>query len=205
MQNTAILYARSSAGQSQTVAQQIGELRDVADAVGWAVVAEFSDQGDLDAKRRPGFEALGKRIGRGDVAMVLLPSLVHIGGKIDDVVNFVADLHAAGVCLYLVDEKIDTRSPAGTAWVAAMTMLDDHRKAIRIERTRIGRARAKAAGVKFGRPPISDSKIRAVQMTLEGGAGIRAASKQTGVSPAKVLLIQRQMAGRDGGTPLRTA
>jgi DNA invertase Pin-like site-specific DNA recombinase len=198
MQNNAILYARSSAGQSQTVAQQVAELRDIAASFGWTVVAELFDHGDLDAKRRPGFETLGKRIGRGDVGMVVLPSLLHVGGSIEDVVTFIADLHAAGVCLYLVEEEIDTRTPAGAAWMAAMMTLDNHRKSIRMERARVGRERAMAAGVKFGRPPISDMKIRAVRLALEAGCGIRPTARQCGVSPAKVSSIQREMAGRDG-------
>jgi DNA invertase Pin-like site-specific DNA recombinase len=74
-----------------------------------------------------------------------------------------------------------------------MLTLDEHRRDIKIERAHLGRQRAMEAGVKFGRPQVSETKLQAVRQALGAGAGIRPAARLTGVSPAKVLQVKRAM------------
>jgi putative DNA-invertase from lambdoid prophage Rac len=57
-----------------------------------------------------------------------------------------------------------------------------------IERTISGQARAKAAGVKFGRPPaLANGERAAVLEQLATGISISAAARQAGVSRATVM------------------
>ena len=54
-----------------------------------------------------------------------------------------------------------------------------------------GQARARASGVKFGRPPLAPSRVEKVRRALADGRSIRAVARATGVSTATVQRVKR--------------
>jgi DNA invertase Pin-like site-specific DNA recombinase len=160
------------------------------------------DDAGLDAKRSTAIEAIRRWIALGEIDIVMVSSLSDIGAGLDDLIGFMMELRTAGVGLYSQQDSIGSNTLSTETFYDLMAMLASYRNALRQERTRVGRQRAKAAGVRFGRPPVSEAKLLAVRLNLQTGAGIRPTSRMTGVSPAKVLMVQRQMTA--GELPVET-
>src|SRR5579862_4155002 len=188
------LYVRASAGQDQTVENQVTDLQKAAERFGWTIVAVHRDKGISGAKgryRRPGFEALLRGIARGEYDIVAAWSVCRLGRSLSDLVGFLGDLNAKGIDLYLHQQGLDTTTPSGRMLFQMLGVFSEFERAIIRDRIIAGQQRARAAGVRFGRPPISDHGIRRVRDELEKGRGIRETARITGISPAKVLRIKR--------------
>jgi putative DNA-invertase from lambdoid prophage Rac len=73
-------------------------------------------------------------------------------------------------------------------------------KDLLIERTLSGQARAKAAGVRFGRPSALKNGERAIVLQkLTAGLSISACAREAGVSRATVLRLKTAAAACGGG------
>src|SRR5690349_1121899 len=94
------LYLRVSTAERQTVENQRRELEAVAGRHGWQVVAEFADEGISGAKgrdKRPAFDRLCKGVARREFDMVAAWSVDRLGRSLQDLLGFLAELHAKGV------------------------------------------------------------------------------------------------------------
>jgi DNA invertase Pin-like site-specific DNA recombinase len=187
MQKRAIIYLRTSPHSSDDVDAEIEHLHGIAANLGWTVTTTLHDQADIDVKRRPGLERLRKLVAAGHVDMVITPSLTAIAGSVDDLVTFVVGLQASACGLYAHDESIDTTTPGGTAWMNGMVIAAEFRAKLRRQRVQEGVARARIAGVKFGRACVPTTTLKLVRKHLEAGLGIRPVARLTGISPARVL------------------
>ena len=188
----AVIFVRPSIGKSDQVERHINALRTVAEERDWTVSAIITDEAGLDARRSPAFEKLRARVSRGDLDVLLVSSLSHLAASVEGLVSFMVEMRAANVALVTCDEGIDTPVD-GSGFFDTIGALDTYRASLRVERQKIGRERAKQAGVKFGRPAVSREISRAVRQALEAGAGIRPTARATGVSAAKVFEIKHQM------------
>ena len=56
-----------------------------------------------------------------------------------------------------------------------------------------GQLRARAAGVRFGRPPVPPSRLEKVRMALQSGQGVRQAARTCGISAAMASRIEAEM------------
>ncbi len=111
------LYVRIST-DGQTVQNQLGELRQVADRHGWQIVHTYADEGISGTKGREGrpeFDKLLKSIARRQVDMVAAWSVDRLGRSLKDLVSFLSDLQAKGVDLFLYQQGLDTSTPSGRA------------------------------------------------------------------------------------------
>ena len=77
--------------------------------------------------------------------------------------------------------------------LAAADILVDARRAYRRENIVAGQLRARASGVRFGRPPVPPSRLEKVRMALQSGQGVRQAARSSGVSAAKASRIKAEM------------
>jgi DNA invertase Pin-like site-specific DNA recombinase len=171
----AAIYVRVSTG-SQTVENQLRELRRVAERHGWEIVAEFSDKGISGAKgrdKRAGLDKLLQAVARREVDMVLAWSVDRLGRSLQDLLSFLAELHAKGVDLYLHQQGLDTSTPAGKALFQMMGVFAEFERAIIRERVRSGLERARAQGKVLGRRRNDDPKrLNAVRRLRKKGVGI---------------------------------
>ena len=77
--------------------------------------------------------------------------------------------------------------------LAAADLLVEARRAYRREKIMAGQLSARAAGVRFGRPPVPPSRLEKVRVALREGQGVRQAARSAGISAAKVSRIKAQM------------
>lgn len=191
------LYLRVSTDE-QTTANQRRELEAVAERAGWSIAAVFEDAGISGAKgreKRPGFDRMLKAITRREVDMIAVWSVDRIGRSMPDLVSFLTEIHASGVDLYLHQQALDTSTPAGRAMFQMMGVFAEFERAMIVERTKSGLARAVAQGKTLGRPKTPAGTEQAIREALvAGGEGIQKIAKRLGVGTGTVQRIRAEMA-----------
>ena len=111
----AALYARVSTDK-QSTNNQLRELRQAAERLGWDVVDEFVDHGISGVKGRkdrPKLDALLKGVARKEFDVVAAWSVDRLGRSLIDLITLLQELHSTGVDLYLHQQGINTTTPAG--------------------------------------------------------------------------------------------
>lgn len=189
------IYLRVSQ-DSQTTENQLHVLQEVAARSGWTIVTMFEDHGISGAKgrdKRPGYDALLKAISRREVDIVAAWSVDRLGRSLSDLVAFLSDIQAKGCDLYLHQQAVDSSTPSGRALFMLSGVFAEFERSIITSRINAGLARARAQGVRFGRPNLSLERRTKVQRALAEGLSVRAAAKTTGVSSASVQRIKRSM------------
>jgi DNA invertase Pin-like site-specific DNA recombinase len=192
------IYVRVST-DGQTVQNQLGELRQVADRHGWEIVQTYADEGISGTKGREGrpeFDRLLKAIARREVDMVAVWSVDRLGRSLKDLVSFLSDLQAKGVDLFLFQQGLDTSTPSGRAMFQMLGVFSEFEAAMIRDRVRTGVARAKRDGTKsgkpIGRPRISKHVEAAIKAELGRGKGILAVAKSLGVGTGTVTRIAKE-------------
>jgi DNA invertase Pin-like site-specific DNA recombinase len=188
------IYARVSTG-TQTVQNQLRELREIADRHSWIVTAEFTDKGISGAKgreQRPGLDQMLKAVARREIDLVAAWSVDRLGRSLQDLLGFLGELHAKGVDLYLHQQGLDTSTPAGKALFQMMGVFAEFERAMIRERVRAGLERAKAQGKKLGRPRNEDPKREADVSRLRAkGIGIGRVARTLGVGVSYVQRLEK--------------
>lgn len=190
----AALYARVSTDR-QSTENQLRELRQAAERLGWVVVGEFIDHGISGAKGRkdrPQLDALLKGVARKDFDIVASWSVDRLGRSLIDLVNMLQELHSTGVELYLHQQGINTTTPAGKALFGMMSVFAEFERGMIQERVRAGMARAKSKGTKsgnaIGRPSVSAEVEDRIRLLRAEGMGMLNIAKQ---ARCGVSVVQR--------------
>jgi DNA invertase Pin-like site-specific DNA recombinase len=191
----AVLYLRVST-IDQTTTNQERELREVATRAGWEVVKVYRDHGISGSKgrdKRPAFDALHRAAARREFDVVMVWSVDRLGRSLKDLVNFLEELRALNVDLFLKTQGIDTTSPSGKAMFGMLSVFADFERSIIQERVRSGLARAKGEGKVLGRPKIAVDVESAIRTTLATGTGMLKTARLHGVGVGTVQRIARAM------------
>ena len=144
--------------------------------------------------RRPGQMALIEAIRSGSVDRVMLNSIDRVGRTLAELVGFVEMCRASSVALYLHEQRLDTATSNGLSIFDLAEMMALHLRQSRRERILRGQAAARAASVRFGRPPISASKVERAKQALAAGKGVCQVARLTGLSPASCSRIKSALA-----------
>src|SRR5580658_742767 len=153
------LYLRVSTSE-QTTHNQRRELQAVAARHKWDVVEVFEDAGISGAKgrnQRPGLDAMMKAVTRREVDMVAAWSVDRLGRSLIDLLDFLRELHAKGVDLFLHQQGLDTSTPSGRAMFQMLGVFAEFERSMIRERVMAGLSRAKANGIQLGRRRLEDS------------------------------------------------
>jgi DNA invertase Pin-like site-specific DNA recombinase len=192
----AAFYLRVST-DGQTVESQRLALEAVCEQRGWELVEVYSDNGVSGAKGRnlrPGLDALLKDASRGRFDVVMAWALDRLGRSLLDLLDTLGELEAAGVALILHQQAIDTTTPAGRMFFQVTGAFAEFERAMIRSRVRAGLERAKARGVRLGRPKTGARKEAAIRARLATGDGIKKVAKAVGVGNGTVSRIKAAMA-----------
>lgn len=183
------IYARVSTN-AQTVENQFQELREVAKRNSWQVIAELSDSGISGAKgrdQRPAFDQLLKRATRREFDLIMVWAIDRLGRSIQHLVGFMNEIQSLGVDLYVHQQAIDTTTPSGRMIFGIFSSLAEFERELIRERIIAGQKRAKAQGIKIGRPSKMNDAVRtSVKLLRENGKGIREISRTLGIGVGSV-------------------
>lgn len=178
------LYARVST-DTQTVANQLEALQEVASRHGWDIVATFTDEAISGAKgrdKRPAFDQLCRGISKRDFDLVAVWSVDRLGRSLQDLIGFLGDVQEKGVDLYMHKQDIDTSTRTGKMMFQMLGVFAEFERGMIQDRVHAGLDRARAAGKKLGRPGISDEQKAAVRAAKASGKTLRAIAAEVGLS-----------------------
>lgn len=188
MSKRVAIYGRvSTSGQSTDI--QLEECRQYAERCGYQVIGEYCDtiSGTTGKHER---EALGRLLEdafarKFDVAVVY--SIDRLGRSCKHCLEILESLKSHHCDFISIKQQIDTSSPTGQLIFNIFASLASFERSQILERTALGRERAKARGVKFGRPSsYSENVANAVRMLRAKGAGIREIQKALGIGAGTV-------------------
>lgn len=195
------IYARVSTRNGQTVENQLRQLNEVADRMGWSIVAVWTDEGISGSKgrdQRPGFDQMITAVNRREVDLVAAWSVDRLGRSLQDLIGFLADLQAKGCDLYLHQQGIDTSTPSGRMLFQMLSVFAEFEREMIRERVVAGLERTKSKGTRLGRPKLDYSVRRKIEIAMRKGKGIRPTARALGVSTTTVMKIKAEM---DGHSP----
>ncbi|MGH9552402.1 MAG: recombinase family protein [Terriglobales bacterium] len=187
------IYARVSTDVQSTDAQVV-QLREVADRHGWTVVAEYVDQGVSGAKgreQRPQFDALLRGVARREFDLVAAWSVDRLGRSLQDLVGFLTELQAKKLDLYLHQQALDTTTPAGRMLFQMLGVFAEFERSLIQARVNAGLARARAKGVRLGRPRTAPKVEQRIRELAARGVGKQKTARTLGIG---VSVVQRVLA-----------
>jgi DNA invertase Pin-like site-specific DNA recombinase len=178
MKRVAIYGRVSTTGQSTDI--QLTECRQYAERCGYQVVGEYCDtisgttsKDDREALGRLLEDAFARKF---DTVVVF--SIDRVGRSLKHCLDILDTLRERQVQFISIKQQIDTGSSVGKLIFEIFACLASYERTQIIERAALGRERAKARGVRFGRPSKMNSSVaQAVRLLREKGAGIKEISR----------------------------
>ena len=172
------IYARVSTNE-QTTENQLLELRAYVETRDWGLTREYIDEGVSGAKdRRPALDQLLGDARRRRFDVVACWRLDRLGRNLRHLVTLLDELHALGIAFVSLGEGIDCTTPAGRLQLHILAALAEFERARIQERVKAGLARAKAQGVKLGRPR---RQINHERLATVAGLPDRKAARRLGI------------------------
>jgi len=177
------VYARvSTRGNGQDVGLQLDELRAVAHARGWEIAGEYVDEGvSGTVSERPELHRLMVDAEAGKLDTVLVWRFDRWARSTKHLLESLEVFRNLGVDFVSLREAIDTSTPTGKMIFTLMAAIAEFERDLIVERVQAGVDRAKANGIKLGRPKVEMDLRPAVAM-LDGGASLKETAKALGVN-----------------------
>ena len=186
------IYARVSTDK-QTVDNQLIELRSLCERLGYTIVQEYTDNGISGAKGRndrPALDALMKAATQRKFDMVMCWSIDRLGRSLQNLVEILNELQALGIDLFFQQQGMDTSTPSGRMIFSVFGAIGEFERNLIRERVLAGQQRAKANGVKLGRPSkMNDGMKSAVKLLRDKGMGIKQIAKQLQIGVGTVYSV----------------
>jgi len=191
----AALYLRVSR-DGQTTENQRLALEAVASQRGWTVTNVYEENGICGAKGRdrwPGLDALLKDASRARLDVVMAWALDRLGRSLRNLMDTLHDLESANVDLFLHQQAIDTTTPAGRVFFHILGAFSEFERDMIRSRVNVGLDRARAKGVRLGRPKVSTKVEGAIRKRLAAGDGMLKVAKTLGVGVSTVQRVKAEM------------
>jgi DNA invertase Pin-like site-specific DNA recombinase len=190
------IYARVST-DDQSPENQLLELEEVAKRMQWSIIETYVDHGVSGAKgreNRAAFNALCEAAIRREFDIIMAWSVDRLGRSLQQLVEFLSDIHAKKIDLYLHKQGIDTTTPTGKAMFHLCGVFAEFERSIIRERVHSGLNRARERGKKLGRPRVGLTVEDNIKKCRVKGMGIKKIAKQLGIG---VSVVQRVVHGQD--------
>ncbi len=168
MTRRAAIYARVSTGE-QTPENQLRVLREVSDRAGWTIATEYVETASGATAKRAGLERMLADAARRKFDTLLCWDVSRLGRSLRDLVDIFETLRALKIDLVIHQSGIDTQTPAGIAMMQMSGVFAQFERAMIVERTKAGMARARARGAQIGRAPVGDGTVAAIRSLRASG------------------------------------
>ena len=185
----AALYARCST-REQHPEVQLTPLLAYAERRGWEVQQFIDHAVSGRCSRRPGLDALLEAVRSRKVDAIAITKLDRLFRSTRHLSALAAELEALRVDLVVIDQSIDTSTPAGKLLFNVLAAIGEFEGDLIRERTLAGLDAARRRGKKLGRPKrvFDQHQVRRAQRLRASGKSIR--------EVAAILGISRSMAHR---------
>jgi len=187
------LYCRvSTSTKDQTTENQLRELTDYCDRMGYEVVKVYEDEvsGAKSREKRPAYNQMCKDAFLKKFDTIIGWDVSRFGRSMKEFVSFLADMDEKGIGVIAVKNGLDTSSSSGRMMMKLIGVLEEWNREMLIERTRAGLARTVANGTKLGRKKITNDTMTAKIIELRTAKKtIREIASEVGVSRGTVSNI----------------
>lgn len=181
------LYARVSTAE-QNPEIQFHALRQYALNRGVEAV-EYVDHGVSGAKdRRPALDRLLADARRRRFDVLAVTKLDRLARSVRHLTAMAAELEALGVDLVVLDQSIDTSTPAGRFLFNTLGAVAELERDLIRERTCAGMRAAKRRGKRIGRPETAIDRVTLIRGVREG-ASVSELARRLGVSRGTVRKV----------------
>ena len=173
------IYCRVSTSE-QSTANQREELTKYAHSRGWTIYRIFEENISGATGDRPRFKQLMKDAQQRKFDICLCLKLDRMYRSTLGFLSTVETLGALGVSFVSLRDNLDLTTPTGKLMAAVLASVAEFERSLIQQRVQMGVEKAKARGVKFGRPKLrDDSKILALR---KQGKSIRQIARELKVS-----------------------
>jgi len=199
------LYARvSKADESQDPENQLMRLRAYAKDREWEVHREYVDHASGADANRPELGQMLKDARARRFGLVLTIKIDRIARSSLNLKQIIAELEGRGIKFECTDQPFSTNTPTGKLLFGILGEIAEFERALIIERTKAGLARARAQGKRLGHPRLEVGwkghprvDFARVHALRAQGMSYRVIAKQLGVSHQTVKNRLRN----EGGNP----
>jgi DNA invertase Pin-like site-specific DNA recombinase len=173
-------YMRVSTTQQTTENQRL-ELEKYCERQGWKVAKIYEDNGISGSKSdRPALNEMLQDSNKGKFDVLCVWKIDRLARSTTDLLNILLTLKNNGVDFCSTTQAIDTTTSYGKMVMTFLGAIAEFERDTIIERVKAGIERAKAQGVKLGRPRVAVDVVRALAMRDEG-LGYKQIAKALGV------------------------
>jgi DNA invertase Pin-like site-specific DNA recombinase len=173
----ACIYARVSTRkeeQARALEGHQARLRQFIGARGFALEERhvYMDNRSGATDDRPAYQAMKAAARARQIDVVVTTKLDRLARSVRELIGLVAELDALGVDLVVIDQAIDTTTPAGKLLFHVLAAVAEFERDLVRDRVRRGLDQAREKGVKLGRPsPVVD--LAEVARLRAEGRGLR--------------------------------
>ena len=187
------LYCRvSTSTKDQTTENQLRELTDYCDRMGYEVVKVYEDEvsGAKSREKRPAYNQMCKDAFLKKFDTIIGWDVSRFGRSMKEFVSFLSDMDEKGIGVIAVKNGLDTSSSSGRMMMKLIGVLEEWNREMLIERTNAGLARTVANGTKLGRKSVLTPSMTAKIIELRTAKkSIREIASEVGVSRGTVSNI----------------
>lgn len=145
-----VVYTRVST-QGQDLSIQKDKLVEYVKVRGFELIRIFEDKSTGSNIDREGFKEMMKFLAAGNADALIVFKLDRLGRSIRDLINIIDELKRLKVGFVSFTDNIDTTTANGRLFFYLMAALSEFEKELIKERTDLGKQKAMANGIKFGR------------------------------------------------------
>lgn len=136
---------------------------------GWTLVEIIEDAGISGTKMtRPGIDRAIAMLRAGEADILVAAKLDRISRSALGFLQLAKQATAEGWQLRVLDADLDTSTPMGKFAIGILALVAELERDLIAQRTRDALAARKAAGVKLGRPNLSDTETRGRIVSMRG-------------------------------------
>lgn len=175
------LYLRVSTTQ-QTVENQRLELEKYCQRQDWVIAKTYNDTGISGSKSdRPALNEMLQDAAKGKFSVLVVWKIDRLARSTTDLLNILLTLKNYGVDFCSTTQAIDTTTSMGRMIMVFLGAIAEFERDTIIERVNAGLSRARANGVKLGRPRVGFDVNEALRMRDQEGLGYKQIAKALGI------------------------
>lgn len=189
----AVIYARVSSAD-QNVAAQLCDLRPLAKARGYEIVAEYTDMISGTKGKRPGLDKLLSDARRGRFDVVMVWAFDRMARSVRHFLEVLDELTRLNIAFVSFRENVDTDSALGRAMVVIVAAISELERSLIVERVKSGMRRAKLEGRQIGRARLDIDREQVVE-DRRTGMSLTQVAKRHNISRASVCRLVKESKG----------
>ena len=184
------IYCRvSTSTKDQTTENQLRELTDYCDRMGFEIVKVYEDEvsGAKTREKRPAYNEMCQDAFLKKFDTIIGWDVSRFGRSMKEFVSFLSDMDDKDIGVIAVKNGLDTGSSSGRMMMKLIGVLEEWNREMLIERTNAGLARTVANGTKLGRKSVLTPSIKNRILDLkDNGLSIRKIADEVGINRGAV-------------------